>query len=104
MVFQSSPFLSVTLRLSRSESGLWLPIPATSQPGATDNRTWTLPAGTVWIRSLFLAAGASGYAGLRIAGGTVQFDVPVGLLDTTIAAPGAPSERCRFSRSSLRQA
>ena len=47
---------------------------------AGDNAaSFTLPPGTVWIRADFLAAGASGFAALRIAGGelTVNSATPV---------------------------
>jgi hypothetical protein len=45
-------------------------LPAASVPDAADPLRWNLPAGTVWLRADRLAAGAQGFAALRINGGT----------------------------------
>jgi hypothetical protein len=75
--FQSSTFLSVLLRrpVITEQDELLILIPSASQPSA-DDRTWTLPAGSVWIQARFLVAHAADFAGLRIAGGTLTFDQP----------------------------
>ena len=44
-------------------------LPAGSAPDAADPLRWNLPAGTVWLRAERLAAGAQGFAALRISGG-----------------------------------
>src|SRR5262249_10921490 len=53
-------------------SELQVLIPAGSTPGA-DPLQWTVPPGTVWVQSHLLAAGGTGLAGLRIAGGMLSF-------------------------------
>ena len=40
----------------------------TANAGA--NRTFTIPAGTVWVAAWFLSPGVQGYIGLRVASGT----------------------------------
>ncbi len=68
----------------------WLLIPVDSQPQG-DNRTWTLPAGTVWIQASRLVANAAGFAGVRIAGGELHFDQPATQNpDEIVASRGTP--------------
>ena len=77
LAFQTSVFQSVNAHIfvGPPSGEMWMLIPA---PSTADSPTaWTLPAGTVWILSRFLVAGAPNMAGLRIAGGTLQFNVPV---------------------------
>lgn len=58
------PFIDVREPLLR--------IPADSQPDADDPRRWMLAAGSLWIRADRLAADATGFVGLRIAGGLLE--------------------------------
>jgi hypothetical protein len=78
--FQSAGFRTVSERLGggggvpTTAGELWMLLPQESKPDPADNLTWILPAGTVWIESRFLLAGAVGFTGLRIAGGTLRSD------------------------------
>jgi hypothetical protein len=77
LVFQSSPFIAVHSRppsLFPLVGELMLLIPADSTPSGAGNRKWVLTAGTIWVRSRFLLATTSGFAGVRISGGTLEFD------------------------------
>jgi hypothetical protein len=70
--FEFPALLNVVVRPLVAPDEVVLMVPIDASPSA-DLRTWRLPAGTVWIRTRLLAAGAAGYAGLRIAGGTLTF-------------------------------
>ena len=48
-------------------------IPAESTPDTNDLRDWTLRTGSVWIHSTLLVPADQGFAGLRIAAGTLTF-------------------------------
>ena len=65
--------LTVVIRSFVAPDELVLQVPIESTPGANDLHAWTLAAGTVWIRTRFLVAGAEHFAGLRIASGTLTF-------------------------------
>lgn len=71
--FESPALLTIIVRSFVSPDETVLLIPAESTPDTADLHRWTLPAGSVWIRSRFLVAGADNYTGLRIAGGTLEF-------------------------------
>ena len=64
-----------------------------SAPDAADPLRWNLPAGTVWLRADRLAAGAQGFAALRISGGIFNAGVvlpppePDGTLLVPVVAP-----------------
>ena len=68
-------------------------LPADSAPDAADPLRWNLPAGTVWLRAERLAAGAQGFAALRISGGVFNAGAvlpppaPDGTLLVPIVAP-----------------
>lgn len=68
-------------------------LPADSAPDAADPLRWNLPAGTVWLRADRLAAGAQGFAALRISGGTFNAGAvlpppgPDGTLLVPVVAP-----------------
>jgi pimeloyl-ACP methyl ester carboxylesterase len=86
--FESGAFLSVRARLGILPIGeAMLLIPAASQPDAKDARSWNVAAGTVWIASRFLVVGATGFTGLRIAGGTLQFRSAAARIGTVILLP-----------------
>ena len=76
VAYRSGAFLAVneTLAAAPVPGELILLIPAASTPDGPGLQNWALAAGTVWIRAKFLVAGALGYAGLRITGGTLRFD------------------------------
>jgi len=71
--YESQAFLAVVFRPNFVPAGtvLMIPLDSTSDDGA--NQEWTLPPGSVWIRSHLLAAGVADFAGLRISGGTLKF-------------------------------
>ena len=85
LVFESARFISAHMRLPAPPvpGAAWLFIPAASQASA-DARTWTLPAGTVWISANQLVVNAAGFTGLRIAGGELHFDLPATLAQNRI--------------------
>jgi hypothetical protein len=72
LIFENAPFQEVHFRQPNGnptpEVLLLLPSATAPQDGS---QTFTIPSGTVWIRSRFLVAGAPGMAGLRVAGGTL---------------------------------
>jgi hypothetical protein len=73
--YQSGAFLLVRARFGILPIGeVMLMIPAASTPA--DQLTWHLAPGTIWMESRFLVAGATGFTGLRIAGGTLRFSAP----------------------------
>ena len=77
LTFQTSEFQSVNALVGLGPPGeMWMLIPMATVQATPDGKTWTLPAGTVWVLSRFLVPGAPGLSGLRIAGGTLQFDMP----------------------------
>jgi hypothetical protein len=73
VAFECPAQLSVVVQPLVSSDETVLMIPFGAEPDPANAQSWTLPAGTVWIRARFLAAGAAGFAGLRIASGTLQF-------------------------------
>lgn len=72
--FRSGAFLRVAVRLLQANlpGEVFLLIPGASVPDAPDLQNWTLAPGSIWIESRFLVAGATGYTGLLIAGGSLQ--------------------------------
>lgn len=44
------------------------------------SKVFTIPAGTVWIGAHFLVFGSAGFVALRVAGGTLSFDHPAGVV------------------------
>lgn len=75
LAFESAPLMSVVFRPAGAPpqaSELWLRIPAGATPDDPLSQAWTLPAGTVWIRSRFVDAHTPGFTGLRIAGGALR--------------------------------
>ena len=55
------------------EALILLPLETSTNDG---NQTFTIPAGTVWLRARFLVGNSPGYAGLRVKGGSLRFDRP----------------------------
>ena len=74
VTFQSAPLIAVGASNPAAirDFVIFLLIPPGSKPDAPDLHTWTLAPGTVWIESRFLVADATGFTGLRVAGGTLQ--------------------------------
>jgi hypothetical protein len=70
--FESARFVVVVSHLETPFFEIREPVlllPAGSAQDAADPLRWNLPAGTVWLRAERLAAGALGFAALRITGG-----------------------------------
>jgi hypothetical protein len=84
--FRSAAFLGVTRLVPPNTVEDQIVIPAASTSDA-DFRNWTLAPGTVWINSRFLVAGATGFTGLRIAGGTMQLAAGTFRFDSGIVIP-----------------
>jgi hypothetical protein len=75
-VFESARFLTVQLTLPApfplvTEALMLLPAESFSNDG---NRTFSIPAGTVWLRARFVVANTAGYIGLRVKQGTLKID------------------------------
>jgi len=75
-VFESSRFLTVQLTLPApfplvTEAAMFLPAESFSEDG---NRTFSIPAGTVWLRARFIVGNTPGYVGLRVNSGTLKID------------------------------
>jgi hypothetical protein len=75
-VFESSHFLTVQLTLAApfplvTEALMFLPAESSSEDG---NRTFSIPAGTVWLRARFIVGNTPGYVGLRVNSGTLKID------------------------------
>ena len=88
VAYQSGAFLLVRIRIGILPIGeVMLLIPAGSAPTPADPRLWNLAAGTVWMESRFLVAGATGFTGLRITGGTLRFNLPALRTGTSILVP-----------------
>ncbi|HEX5601385.1 MAG TPA: hypothetical protein VFX63_02505, partial [Pyrinomonadaceae bacterium] len=76
LVFETSRFLTVQLTLPApfplvTEAAMFLPAESFSDDG---NRTFSIPAGTVWIRARFIVGNTPGYVGLRVNSGTLKID------------------------------
>ena len=65
---------------------VWLLIPAASGHNA-ERTVWTLPPGSVWLQADRLVAGATGFTGLRIAGGELRIDRPASISARGITVP-----------------
>ena len=87
--FESPALLTVVVRTFVAPDETVLMIPFESAPDAGDDRRWTLPAGSVWIRSRFLVAGAPEFTGLRITSGTLTFTGPIAREPTRVIAMDA---------------
>jgi hypothetical protein len=87
--FQSAPLIAVVFSdpLLPRDFVLFLLIPPGSTPDTPDLRTWTLAPGTVWIRSSFLVAGATGFTGLRVSSGTLKVAAGTTFKESSIALP-----------------
>lgn len=75
--FETVPFRSVIARTELPFGDVtetFLLMPQHSGPDPVDPSVWNLPAGTVWMRADRLVDRAAGWAGLRIARGTLRFD------------------------------
>jgi hypothetical protein len=77
-VFENTRFLAVHLAIFvpfplPQEALILLPLETSTNDG---NQTFTIPAGTVWLRARFLVGNSPGYAGLRVKGGSLRFDRP----------------------------
>jgi hypothetical protein len=76
-VFDVASFMPVTVPDPFNpfvhELPMLLPPQTTGDAGL---RNFTIPAGTVWIRGERVLRGAAGYAVLRVAGGSLELDVP----------------------------
>jgi hypothetical protein len=75
-VFESSRFLTVNLTVPApfplvTEALMFLPAESSSEDG---NRTFSIPAGTVWLRARFIVGNTPGYVGLRVNRGTLKID------------------------------
>jgi len=75
-VFESARFLNVQLTLPApfplvTEVLMLLPAESSSNDG---NRTFSIPAGTVWLRARFVVGNTAGYVGLRVKAGTLKID------------------------------
>lgn len=75
-VFESSRFLTVQITLPApfplvTEAAMFLPPESFSEDG---NRTFSIPAGTVWLRARFIVGNTPGYVGLRVNSGTLKID------------------------------
>ena len=76
VVFESLRFLTVQLTLPApfplvTEAAMFLPAESFSEDG---NRTFSIPAGAVWLRARFIVGNTPGYVGLRVNGGTLKID------------------------------
>ena len=65
----------------------WLLLPADSTPDDATNQTWTLAAGTVWVRSRFIVPNAPDFTGVRIAAGSFRVDRPLQRVGSTLVLP-----------------
>ena len=65
----------------------WLLLPADSTPDDATNQTWTLAAGTVWMRSRFIVPNAPDFTGVRIAAGSFRVDGPLQRVGSTLVLP-----------------
>jgi hypothetical protein len=105
-VFESARFLTVQLTLPApfplvTETLMLLPAESFSNDG---NRTFSIPAGTVWLRARFVVNNTPGYLGLRVKQGTLKLDraaqprpgrsigVMIGALWTLTVEPEQPPE------------
>jgi hypothetical protein len=70
--YESRELLAVIRRPGIAPPEILLLIPLDSTADDATNQTWTLPPGSVWIRTRLLAAGAPDFAGVRISGGTLR--------------------------------
>ena len=88
-VFDVASFLPVTvpdqIQSFDHELPMLLPPQTTGDAGL---RNFTIPAGTVWVRGERVLHGATGYAVLRVSGGSLELD-----------APAAQASRARRSNS-----
>lgn len=76
LVFESARFLTVQLTIPApfplvSETLMLLPAESSSNDG---NRTFSIPAGTVWFRARLVVGNTTGFVGLRVQGGTLTID------------------------------
>ena len=105
-IFESSNFLTVQLTLPApfplvTEALMLLPADSFSNDG---NRSFSIPAGTIWLRARFVVRNTSGYLGLRVKQATLKLDraaqprpgrsigVPVNARWTLTIEPEQPSE------------
>lgn len=75
-VFERGRFLTVQLTLPApfplvTETLMLLPAESSSNDG---NLTFSIPAGTVWLRARFVVGNTPGYMGLRVRKGTLKID------------------------------
>ena len=75
-VFESARFLTVQSTLPApfplvTETLMLLPAESVSNDG---NRTFSIPAGTVWLRARLVINNTAGYVGLRVKQGTLRID------------------------------
>jgi hypothetical protein len=90
--FENTRFVVVVAHLATPFHEVREPVlllPAASAPDAVDPLRWNLPAGTVWLRADRLAAGAQGFAALRISGGVFNAGavLPPPQADGTVLIP-----------------
>jgi len=105
-VFESASFLTVQSTLPApfplvTEALMLLPAEASSNDG---NQTFSIPAGTVWLRARFIINNVAGYVGLRVRQGTLRIDraaqprpgrsigIPIGARWTLTVEPEQPPQ------------
>jgi hypothetical protein len=88
-LFEAADFL----RVVRGGNAPFLLIPA--EATSADSMTFTFGPGSIWIDARLLAPAAMGFAGLRVAGGTLTIRGVAGQVDSRITVP--PEAMCALT-------